>query len=312
MRFHSLLIVAPLIAASAVLLAYEGHTQSNPPTPPTQAEQQTAPTSPTPSAPNPQAQPEYYEASCRRPKTREDAELCEQRRSAQAAEDAVWWAAFQTKLGVAGFITVLLSLIFTGWAAIAASRAARAAADSVKVARTADRPHFTPRNPELRNFAGDWEKQKRAGVMTVHFDIENIGKSVGFFRTYGVQHEITPIHIPTLGQNEPQQIGAYHALPIRPDAKFVTPLSVHGIGMTEENYVAILNQEKSLHIYGSLRYSDLFGITRRTGFTFEFIPDPNNPPLRGCFVMSPSPLWYDTEEEPDDKRESRQKRRRPF
>jgi hypothetical protein len=54
MRFNSLVIVAPLTAVSAVLLACEGHTQSNPRK---QAEQQKAPIQPTPPTTNPTASP---------------------------------------------------------------------------------------------------------------------------------------------------------------------------------------------------------------------------------------------------------------
>jgi hypothetical protein len=54
---------------------------------------------------------------------------------AQAAEDAVWWASWQTKLGIAGFVAVVLSLIFTGWAAVAAGQAAAAGHQSVRVAQ---------------------------------------------------------------------------------------------------------------------------------------------------------------------------------
>lgn len=74
-----------------------------------------------------------YDPRCSAPKDREDADLCEQRRMSKAAEDAVGWAEFQSKLGVAGFLAVVLSLVFTGWAAVAAGRAAKSAEKSVLV-----------------------------------------------------------------------------------------------------------------------------------------------------------------------------------
>src|SRR5262245_44613735 len=83
-----------------------------------------------------QPEPRPYEVNCSRPHDHEAADLCEQRRMAKAAEDAVWWARFQTILGTFGFVAVLVSLFFTGWAAIAASRAARSARDAVHTATT--------------------------------------------------------------------------------------------------------------------------------------------------------------------------------
>lgn len=76
-----------------------------------------------------------YNPSCEAPKTREDADLCEQRRMSQAAIDAVWWAAFQSKLGILGFLTVLLTLFFTGRAAKAASHAAESASEQSRIAK---------------------------------------------------------------------------------------------------------------------------------------------------------------------------------
>jgi hypothetical protein len=56
--------------------------------------------------------------------SREDADLCKQRRMAKAAEDAVWLAPFQAIFSSLGFGAVVFSLFFTGWAAVAALGAA--------------------------------------------------------------------------------------------------------------------------------------------------------------------------------------------
>jgi hypothetical protein len=61
-----------------------------------------------------------YRAICAQPRDLLHAELCQQWRMAEAAE----WQAIYTGVGLAG---ILLTLVFTGWAAVAASRAAKAA-----------------------------------------------------------------------------------------------------------------------------------------------------------------------------------------
>lgn len=138
-RLHHIAVRGCLALALCALLSGHGSAQENATSPPKQTQEQQPDTPRLPGIPadQPEAQPdpEYYKASCDKPKSREDADLCEQRRMAQAAEAAVWWAAFQTKLGIAGFIAVVLSLIFTGWAAWAASVAAKAAMAAVDTER---------------------------------------------------------------------------------------------------------------------------------------------------------------------------------
>src|SRR4051812_42953896 len=68
-----------------------------------------------------------YTVNCERPKDHNEADLCELRRQAKAAEDSVWWTR-------TGFYAVVVSLLFTGWAAFAAARAATAADKSVRIA----------------------------------------------------------------------------------------------------------------------------------------------------------------------------------
>lgn len=89
-----------------------------------------------PSPPRPAAyladdQAKAYQPRCKGPQSREEAGLCVELRAAAAAEqanmisDRGFWVTFW------GTIAVLISVIFTAWAAVAASRAARAAERSV-------------------------------------------------------------------------------------------------------------------------------------------------------------------------------------
>lgn len=55
---------------------------------------------------------------------------------------------------------------------------------------------------------------------------------------------------------------------------------------------------KSLYVYGFVRYSDLFGVTRETGFIYELYPDREK--TGGEFVFcTPHPYWFDRVLEPD-------------
>lgn len=126
----------------------EGHAQGNNAAPPQQGQQQQAAPQ-VPAAPqSPIVGPKYYDPGCSHPADREDANFCEQRRAANAAEQSVFWTGEQahwTKeqalwterslyVGAAGVALVVVSLVFTAWAAVAASVAAKAAQASVSVA----------------------------------------------------------------------------------------------------------------------------------------------------------------------------------
>jgi hypothetical protein len=46
------------------------------------------------------------------------------------------------------------------------------------------------------------------------------------------------------------------------------------------------------------RYTDLFEMTRRTGFLFEYVVN-RDAPEKSVFVMCPDAMWYDIEEKPE-------------
>jgi hypothetical protein len=161
-----------LTLAMCLPLSGHGSAQSNNAGPPQQAQQQQPSAQPSPSPVAEQAKTEsdtgYYKASCDHPKSREDDDLCQQRRMAQAAEDAVWWAALQTKLGIAGFFAVIASLFFTGWAAVAAASAAKSAEKAIVVE---NRPwiKFEPK------IAGDLNFNEHGGYIKFEVVFQNVG-----------------------------------------------------------------------------------------------------------------------------------------
>lgn len=78
---------------------------------------------------------EIYEPDCRQPKSQPDADLCTQRRVADAAENALQYALAQTLIGALGVAFVVVTLGFTARANKAAAIAAQAAVDSVGAER---------------------------------------------------------------------------------------------------------------------------------------------------------------------------------
>jgi hypothetical protein len=91
----------------------------------TQAQPEHSAASGVPIAPNKERKAASVEkADCEGCNDHDNADLYEQRRMAEAAERQNW-------INIVGVVGVVLSLVFTGWAAIAASRSADAAVQSV-------------------------------------------------------------------------------------------------------------------------------------------------------------------------------------
>ncbi len=184
----------------------------------------------------------------------------------KAAEDAAWWAAFQSKLGVLGFIGVVLSLFFTGWAAWAAAIAAKAAQESIKVASdTAKR--------QLRAYVSvsGVARTKDPGALegpgfAVLVDVENDGQTPAYDLYQWTMIEIRefplkgPLKIhcsvnPSLGTLPPHR----KTMSFPSFKRALTPL--------EEQ--AILSEGKAIYVYGEIAYKDGFDRNRLTQFRFR-------------------------------------------
>jgi hypothetical protein len=93
------------------------------------------PEKPLETQPEKPAERAVYQPACDNPKDSGEALVCEQRRVAQAVENSVALAASQFWLGIFGFGGVLAALLLSAWAAMGASRAARAARDQARMSR---------------------------------------------------------------------------------------------------------------------------------------------------------------------------------
>ena len=164
-----------------------------------------------------------------------------------------------------------------------ASRSADAAVDAARIARNAERPYLTPTLPELRK----WDDGSEHDVLGIWFDVENVGRGVGFLERYAIAHEVTPVGGSISVVPTERCLGV--RMPISADARWVAGAAYDQfqIGATER--AEMISNRKSLYVHGYFEYVDLFTIRRRTGFIFEFVPEASS------FVMVPHPLWSDWE-----------------
>jgi hypothetical protein len=198
---------------------------------------------------------------------------------------------FLVGMAQAGLFYVQLRLI--GATLLPAKVAAEAAADAARIARNAERPYFTPFSPELANWEKAVQDRDPFQILEVHLDIHNIGKGIGFFDSYGIANEICRDgqqgKVPLAIRN------GFARMPLRSDAQFKAGAPFDNLQISDEDRVAMIDFEKTLFVYGYVRYYDLFGIFRKTGFMFEFIPNKHFLE-ESAFAMLPHPLWYDEEE----------------
>jgi hypothetical protein len=82
-------------------------------------------------------QTDWNKVECAKPKSHDEADLCEQRRMAKSAENALVLTVWQFGLGAVGALLVLWTLYFTRVAAVAAKDAANAAIKQVELSRQA-------------------------------------------------------------------------------------------------------------------------------------------------------------------------------
>jgi hypothetical protein len=181
----------------------------------------------------------------------------------KAAEDAAWWAAFQSKLGVLGFVAVVLSLFFTGWAARAATIAAKAAQDSIKAASdTAERQLraylFIVTVTPVVNMDG-WH---------VSLELKNTGQTPANDVAIKGRYRFAE-GVPVLEYSEKDRVpgtavigpGQIHIAKFR--LQWPTP------GDTHTTLARCAKDELALIAHGEVAYRDAFGLDRETHFNFR-------------------------------------------
>jgi hypothetical protein len=244
-----------------LFLISEGYAQSDANRPSAQTENQPSPPAPI-SIQQQQTPADYYEISCERPKDHDAADLCEQRRMAQAAEDSVWWARVQAWLGGLGFGGILITLIFTGLGT-------RVAARQVRLSRHAlvdtERAFVYPADTEwaalkdhktgkVQSWSVAVQWKNSGGTPTRHLQIHT---------NASVRDAILPddFDFPDFGSGN---IGLF----IAPGS---TIRSIQ-IAITLEGMEEIIAGKKHLYTWGWAEYDDVFEQTRRhrTEFCYKW------------------------------------------
>ena len=232
---------------------------------PAQQPSQQQPTGAPPAAVRqPILQVEPYKADCENPKDHDAADLCEQQRMAKAAEEAVWWARLQTWLGGFGFAAVVLTLIFSGIAAISSSRQVRLSRHALV---DTDRAFVFPKQTIWK--AVRTAKSDKIESWRIAVEWENLGNTPTRYLRWHVNYSIRDdvlsedFDFPNGNMDPPIP------LVIAPGRT----LESSELPITLEQMEAILDGRSHLYVWGWAEYDDVFERTprHRTEFCHKWL-----------------------------------------
>jgi hypothetical protein len=133
-------------------------------------------------------------------------------------------------------------------------------------------------------------------VFAVHFGLQNTGRGLAIILGYGINHELCAAN----GQHGGKEVvtrNGFGGFVLSPGSQWESEAGFHQFQITEDEFMEIsTTKTKTLYVYGYIRYADLFGIIRRTGFSYEAYLD--NAGDFGPLVVEATnrSLWYDREE----------------
>jgi hypothetical protein len=230
-------------------------------------------------SPNKQPETGQYQPDCEQPKNAEDANFCQARRSAQAAEDAAragedsaranWKAADvardQLNLAYAGFIGLLVTVGLTFWAAHAASRAAESSAASAVLADNTLTEFKRTSERELRAYIGfsiegfEFLRGSNNAVQCeAAYSIKNHGQTPAYGIRVDSDFRIAPFPLKD-DFSTPEKNAIELSAVANPGQQ------LHGAIVKGQSIEGRSKGDK-LYLFGVVRYRDAFDQSRQTWF----------------------------------------------
>lgn len=210
---------------------------------------------------------EIYERACNTPKDYQEADLCEQRRVADATELALFWTKFQTAIGTIGTLLILGGLWASAISAWAAAEATSLSRKSLQMTHGA----FL----EIKDFTIMIAMAERRFDIT--YKIHNGGKSNAIIE-YVCGHFSVAKELPDRPTYNIAE-GTKHAMEIMAgDDLVMEDDPTKNKGLSKEVFVAIQQRKAKYFFYGVVAYKNVFGNAFERGFVREAEvdnPEPN-------------------------------------
>jgi len=223
--------------------------------------------------------PPAYDPHCQAPKDREDSDLCAQWSAVEAMKESNRVTQVALRAGWFEFVALLISIFFTGWAAIAAGRAAKfaevatkGADEALKIAtRNADAAAELARvsretaRQQLRayiSFEDGMISEVTAGKeVRVNFGFKNAGHTPAFTYAAGAAINLVAVPITETPLVDPKEKQT-------PSSEGPGSIFSHSIAtgrvLTAEEAAAFHAGGRAFVASCEIRYTDIFGEKRRT------------------------------------------------
>ena len=226
----------------------------------------------------PEPDPENYQTPCGAPKTDDDADLCQQWRMAEAAEETADWAFGQ--IIATGFEAVLLAIAIGvafwagSWAksaAIAGQKMVREASKATSAAQKAVEVTRDIGQRQIRAYVGVTKARvsydEEAKTISYHLEISNTGQTPAYHTAIVTQHAY-------VGRNAKRMAKFRDELKHGSRTSISSGFPVHinrTIKLPNEPDIIrfCLEEEGGFYVYGYLRYIDAFHRQRRTIFNYR-------------------------------------------
>jgi hypothetical protein len=215
--------------------------------------------------------PESYQAICADPPNHSQADLCQQWRSAEKAEEIAGYTFLSLFIGIGGLLGLAATVHYARKAALGSNEALVAALDSNTIARESAerqmRAYVQASRPTLLNFVPGNEP-------VIVFQPTNTGQTParGFrlLTTYRIDPDAEQCRVRFEGGASPYR-------------RMGSTIDIGGGGqpsqqqtnlplLTQADYDQFMSGEKKLIFCGVLSYRDVFGKRRRTVFRVRFDP----------------------------------------
>ncbi|MEZ5933883.1 MAG: hypothetical protein R3F54_18425 [Alphaproteobacteria bacterium] len=209
-----------------------------------------------------------YQRVCDNPQSTEEADLCQQWRMAEATEKMEGTAARQLRATYFEIAGLLFTVFFTAWAAIAASKAARAANKSISVTRELGQK-------QIRAYVGIIDAKvhdfRLGQVVRLDLTMRNSGRSPAYnvrpsiFARSVVSSEHPEFDFASLERGQSRgDVGA--------DGKFGTGC-LFGKPCSRSFIDRITSGQGKFVVVGRIEYRDVFDESHETHFRMRLLPE---------------------------------------
>jgi len=183
------------------------------------------------------------EQGCATCNEHEKADLYEQRRMADAVEK-------QNLINVVGSVLLALSLVFTGWAAFAAARAASAAQAAVHTER-AWMSHVGLHTGNV--VSGDIDGVPFKNGLMIRMGWQNTGRSPAIRTEAFIEHKMVGA-----GDPVPTFVYAPSRIPLSTSIGPGMTITTAPRGLNEQEYIALRGRTAKVYVYSRIAYFDVF------------------------------------------------------